>query len=260
VQHSSLLKSVTFMHVATWNILYVLLNVELRILRQWTTLLSRHRCISNIAHCDRLNTSRSGVRQLTLLMVVHEIFERHLTHCSVVDWTCFYAWHNWSIVISQLSWVEGRRDMSTADADIQSCFRRLWIVDMWTGECWSLQSSICQTSNMTPICYWPGCLSVALSSWHHLCVGFSTARTQMAQSHVCTRWRTSLRGSKGKSNLDPAETWSYRPISNAPVPSCWNGWCQLLTCLMSADLLPPLQSAYCAGHSTESPRQPWPRC
>jgi len=57
-----------------------------------------------------------------------------------------------------------------------------------------------------------------------------------------------------KSDLDPTETRSYRPISNLPVVSKLLERLvssRFLSYLKSADLMPPLQSAYRAGHSTE---------
>jgi len=57
-----------------------------------------------------------------------------------------------------------------------------------------------------------------------------------------------------KSDIDPAETRSYRPISNLPVVSKLLERLvssRLLSYLKSADLMSPLQSAYRAGHSTE---------
>ena len=58
-----------------------------------------------------------------------------------------------------------------------------------------------------------------------------------------------------KPDLDPAENKSYRPISNLSVLSKTLERLvarQLLDYLYAADLMPDLQSAYRANHSTET--------
>jgi hypothetical protein len=58
-----------------------------------------------------------------------------------------------------------------------------------------------------------------------------------------------------KPDLDPADVRPYRPISNLPVVSKLLERLvssRLLAILRSADLLPPQQSAYRTGHSTET--------
>ena len=58
-----------------------------------------------------------------------------------------------------------------------------------------------------------------------------------------------------KSGLDPTDASSYRPISNLSVLSKLLERIvvrQLMTYLTDADLLPPLQSGFRPGHSTES--------
>jgi len=58
-----------------------------------------------------------------------------------------------------------------------------------------------------------------------------------------------------KSDMDPADTRSYRPISNLTVASKLLERlvaCQLLAYLDVSGLLPRLQSAYRANHSTET--------
>jgi len=58
-----------------------------------------------------------------------------------------------------------------------------------------------------------------------------------------------------KSGLDPTDASSYRPISNLSVLSKLLERTvvrQLMTYLTDADLLPPLQSGFWPGHSTES--------
>ena len=59
-----------------------------------------------------------------------------------------------------------------------------------------------------------------------------------------------------KADLDAADVKSYRPISNLSFPSCLNGLLQLakqlVEYLRDNDLLPDLQSAYRANHSTET--------
>ena len=58
-----------------------------------------------------------------------------------------------------------------------------------------------------------------------------------------------------KADLDPAETKSYRPISNLSVVSKLLERAvarQLVNYLQEHDLLPDLQSAYRANHSTET--------
>ena len=58
-----------------------------------------------------------------------------------------------------------------------------------------------------------------------------------------------------KANLDAADVKSYRPISNLSVVSKLLEWIvakQLVNYLRDNDLLPDLQSAYRAFHSTET--------
>jgi len=58
-----------------------------------------------------------------------------------------------------------------------------------------------------------------------------------------------------KSDIDPADVSSYRPVSNLSVVSKLLEWLvarQLLDYLSRSGLLPRLQSAYRAGHSTET--------
>ena len=58
-----------------------------------------------------------------------------------------------------------------------------------------------------------------------------------------------------KSDMDPADVWSYRPISNLSVVSKLLERLvahQVLDYLSKSGLLPPLQSAYRVSHSTET--------
>lgn len=58
-----------------------------------------------------------------------------------------------------------------------------------------------------------------------------------------------------KSGMDPADTKSYRPISNLSVLSKLLERLvakQLISFLTASDLLPDLQSAYHVNHSTET--------
>ena len=79
--------------------------------------------------------------------------------------------------------------------------------------------------------------------------------TQVSRQHIHRFLCTKLTSLIKKQDLDPAEPKSYRPISNLTVLSKTLERLvarQLLDYLSAADLLPDVQSAYRAHHSTET--------